>query len=378
MRAATPDTEQDRLNDLARYRILDTGSEADFDDVVGLVSQICEMPVALISFVETERQWFKARHGTDATETPIGVSVCSHAILGDDLLEIPDTQADARTADNPLTIGPNDERMRFYAGAPLIAQSGLRLGTLCVLDVVPRRLTSLQRSTLQILARQIIRQLELRRVIRNEAVLRKEMDHRVKNSLQSVSSFVRLYDRRAHQPETHIALEAIGRRVDAIAQLHKELYQTSEYDMIPLDSYLGRLVALLQRQIPKNVTIQSKIDPVRVDSRRATSLGTIISEFIANSVEHAFPNGRVGRIEVTLDHGIDKMAHLVCQDNGIGSAASAPKTEDAISSIGRMLMESAAEQIGSSVQIAASADGYVLRLDFPELVDIDGITAFEP
>lgn len=112
-----------RLDTLAGYDVLDTDAETDFDDIVALVSQICEVPVSLISLVDSDRQWFKARVGFDPHETDLEQSVCSHAVLKDDLLEIEDMAADPRTADNPLHT--SGLMVRFYAGANLVAPNGM-------------------------------------------------------------------------------------------------------------------------------------------------------------------------------------------------------------------------------------------------------------
>lgn len=152
-----------RLAALDAYEILDTAAEPEFDDVVFLASTICETPVALVSLVERDRQWFKARVGFEACETPIEQSVCRHALGSSDLLVIRDLSADPRTRDNTLvTAGP---MIRFYAGAPLITPHGVIIGTLCVIDQVvrPQGLTEAQERSLRALARQVIAIMEARR-----------------------------------------------------------------------------------------------------------------------------------------------------------------------------------------------------------------------
>ncbi|MDQ2765219.1 MAG: ATP-binding protein [Pseudomonadota bacterium] len=151
-----------RLTALDRYNILDTPPEQGFDDIVLLASRICETPVALVSFVASDRQWFKARVGFDQCQTPLDQSVCAHAIQQPGLLIIPDLTADPRTHQNTLvTEGPH---IRFYAGARLETREGQALGTLCVIDTKPRPegLTSEQANSLEALARQVMTQLDLR------------------------------------------------------------------------------------------------------------------------------------------------------------------------------------------------------------------------
>ncbi|HIF78559.1 MAG TPA: GAF domain-containing protein, partial [Sulfitobacter sp.] len=141
--ADTPAEQDARLETLYSYDILDTEAEADFDDIVDLASKICETPVSLISLVDEKRQWFKARVGFEPHETALDQSVCSHAILDEGYTEIADMGADPRTSDNPLYVG--DPRVKFYAGANLVAPNGQPIGTLCVLDTKPRTLNDFQR-----------------------------------------------------------------------------------------------------------------------------------------------------------------------------------------------------------------------------------------
>lgn len=154
-----------RMAALDSYAILDTPAEEGFDDLVALAGQCCDAPIALISLVTQDRQWFKARIGLDERETPIGDSICAYALGEPDLLVIPDLAGDPRAKGNALVERPGG--VRFYAGAPLQTASGAVLGTLCVLDVEPRPtgLTGRQADALRRLARQVIAQLELRRLL---------------------------------------------------------------------------------------------------------------------------------------------------------------------------------------------------------------------
>lgn len=153
--------EAERLAALRRYDILDTPAEPEFDDFTRLAAQICGTPVALITLIDTERQWFKSKVGVPMSETPREMAFCTHTIQGRDLLEISNLSEDIRFHDHPLVA--NNPSARFYAGAPLITPDGMGLGTLCVLDVVPRHLTPEQRDAIQTLSRQVMAQLELRR-----------------------------------------------------------------------------------------------------------------------------------------------------------------------------------------------------------------------
>jgi len=155
--------ESERLRALHSYQILDTPPEAAFDELVALAGRLLGMPMALVTLVDSQRQWFKAKIGLDLPETARDEAFCAHAIASPELMVIEDALLDDRFCDNPLVLG--DPNIRFYAGAPLMTADGHGLGTLCVLDRVPRQLTDDQRALLQVLSRQVMTQLDLRRML---------------------------------------------------------------------------------------------------------------------------------------------------------------------------------------------------------------------
>lgn len=166
MDSTRPDTghnERDRLAALDRYKILDTAPEEAFEDIVALAAHICDTPIALISLVDDKRQWFKARIGIDATETPREIAFCAHTIQQPDILVVNDATRDSRFAQNPLVTG--EPQLRFYAGTPLTTPEGHALGTLCVLDNRPGEISAEQQKALARLGRQVIAQLELRQAL---------------------------------------------------------------------------------------------------------------------------------------------------------------------------------------------------------------------
>ena len=177
--APHPLDEAARLAALRRLGVLDTPAEPGFDELVAAAAAVCGTPIALVSLVDEERQWFKARVGLTAEQTPRDLAFCAHAILGPDVLEVRDASADARFADNPLVTG--DPGIQFYAGAPIQLADGSRVGTLCVIDRVPRALDAHQRAVLQQLSRAASAALELRRDARHHAEqsaeLRAERDY---------------------------------------------------------------------------------------------------------------------------------------------------------------------------------------------------------
>ncbi|MBI5384528.1 MAG: GAF domain-containing protein [Verrucomicrobia bacterium] len=164
MNIPIPSNEKRRLEVLWKYDVLDTPPDASLDDLTELAASICQTPIAMVSLVDQERQWFKARVGLALTETPRDISFCTHAILQPDVMVVRDALLDPRFKSSPLVTG--DPYIRFYAGAPLTTSEGLALGTLCVADRVPRVLDSKQSEALRKLARVIVQFLELRRQVK--------------------------------------------------------------------------------------------------------------------------------------------------------------------------------------------------------------------
>ena len=160
MSPVKPANEPQRLATLRGYEILDTEPEAAFDDLTLLASYVCQTPVALISLIDADRQWFKSKVGVSVSETSRDVAFCASAILQSDVFIVTDASQDERFAANPLVV--SEPKIRFYAGATLMTH-GHALGTLCVVDRVPRTLSPEQLEALRALSRQVLAQIELRR-----------------------------------------------------------------------------------------------------------------------------------------------------------------------------------------------------------------------
>jgi GAF domain-containing protein len=161
MKAPLPKNEVKRIEILWKYDVLDTVPEKAFDELTSLAAYICEAPIALITLVDENRQWFKSKVGISLRETSRDISMCAHAILQKEIMIVPDATKDRRFKDNPFVV--SEPKIRFYAGAPLLSSSGHALGTLCVIDTVPRELTGDQKKALSVLSHHVMAQLELRR-----------------------------------------------------------------------------------------------------------------------------------------------------------------------------------------------------------------------
>jgi two-component sensor histidine kinase len=327
--AALHGAEVERLAALRRYEILDTPREQEFDDIVAVVSAICETPISVINLIDEGRQWFKAEVGLGVRETPLLPSICAHAILQPGLFVVPDTLDDIRFADNPLVTG--DPGLRFYAGALLETSEGLPLGTICVLDYMPRTLDQKQKDLLRVMATQIMRLLESRRLVvaeraaRNRAeelvrqneILARETDHRVMNSLALVSSLLSLQARRA-DPAARVELEDAQRRVHSIAAVHRQLHATGGQPEVETDVFLQRLCNGVKGNAPGHASaLTVDADKMVVSFDTASGLGLITAELIANSYKHAFPNGRKGSVTVTFSSKESRWVLSVI-DDGIG------------------------------------------------------------
>lgn len=226
--APLPDNEPQRIKALQSYCLLDTDSEQRYDDLTSIAAQICDTPIALISLVDTERQWFKSKVGLDAPETHRDLAFCSHAILKPKPFIIENTLEDERFSDNPLvTDAPN---IRFYAGIPLITPNNHALGTLCVIDTHPKKLTEKQLNVLTALARQVVDQmqlfkqaqeLELANSIRERLIA--TLTHDLKNSFQVMTGYAKRIAQKA-DVNTPTATRSLANVIENTAeQAHEQL-----------------------------------------------------------------------------------------------------------------------------------------------------------
>jgi PAS domain-containing protein len=177
-----------RLQELQRYKVLDTAPELAFDRITKLAARLFEVPVALITFIDRDRQWFKSCHGMEAGQTERETSFCAHTIEDSEVMVVPDARLDPRFAQNPYVTG--EPHLRFYAGAPLRTSQGMALGSLCINDTHPREFSDQQRATLADLAAMVVDELELRlaaQTLKREAAERREAEATLRESQRFLS-----------------------------------------------------------------------------------------------------------------------------------------------------------------------------------------------
>jgi two-component sensor histidine kinase len=300
--SADPGQGDCRLAALLGYDILDTPPEQGFDDVVHIAAHVCAAPIALVSLVETNRQWFKARVGLEANETPINQSVCALGLGSTELLIIPDLTIDPRTISNTLVTG--EAALRFYAGAPLIAPGGEVLGMLCVIDVVPRPegLTEAQQSVLAALARQVIAQFDLRQAIAkkvkaeaDQQLLNEELSHRLKNTLAMVQGIA---NQTLRDIDDRVAVEAFDDRLMALSIAHDILLQGS-WASADIRAIVAGGIAV------QGCLHQCEIagPDLLVGPRAALSMAMLVHELTTNAIKYGALSDRAG--VVTIDWRVE-------------------------------------------------------------------------
>ncbi|MDE1180198.1 ATP-binding protein [Paraburkholderia sp.] len=362
--APFPPNESARLDALSRLEILDTLPETVFDDIVTLATSICETPIGLVSLIDAERQWFKACIGLDVRETHRDQAFCAHAILApDELLIVEDATRDSRFSANPLVLGA--PHIRFYAGAPILTPAGFALGTVCVIDTVPRTLDASQRNALEALARQTGALLELRelgslkerqtrelskKIIQaladdsgEHAALRQNqrvatvgqltsgVAHDFNNLLQALSTSLELINRWTASVDdvqrwSSNGLQVVRRGASLVAQLLAfSRGESLKAEPLPVCAWLGQMKELLPRVLGPEVELEFdlKDDDVKV-SCNGTQLEAAVMNMVVNARDAMHNVGRIristSRAAVVDDGELPDGNYFVLQvsDNGPG------------------------------------------------------------
>ncbi len=291
--------EEERLAALHSYGILDTPREADFDDVVKILADVCDAPFSTVTLIDRDRQWHKAAFGIgDLRETPRDVSFCAQTILHDeDLLVVPDVTQDARFADNPFVTG--EPGLRFYAGAILRGDDGLPIGTVCVVDYKPRTLDPRQRHLLQLMAKQVMAQIALRRELADRRLAEKqqhlliaELHHRVKNTLATVQAVIQMSLRTARDMDSFRT--SIGQRIGSLAHTHT-LLSERRWDAVSFTELVTGELAPYQGA--GRVTLDGP--DFTLSAQIAVAFGMVLHELTTNAGKYGALSSADGRLTVT-------------------------------------------------------------------------------
>jgi len=326
-----PHNEPGRLQDLFETELLDTPHESEFDDIVKLASDICRMPISLITLVDSNRQWFKAKVGLDTDETSREVSFCGHAILQDQLFEVQDALTDERFFDNPLVT--NDPSIRFYAGFPLVTNAGNRLGTLCVIDRIPRKLTDEQIFALGVLSKNVIKIAELRQKnkhLNHLAETHKKMTsilaHDVRSPMVSIKGIIDykkagLFDEYEAEEMMDVALEQLSNTLQMVDDVvdwgQSQLkYYDVQKEIIQLNDVVNTIFGYeaLKARIKNNELINNVGDVQLLTDKNAITF--IIRNLVSNA--NKFTEGGEIRIAAlkTPNH-----IEIYIEDTGSGMPA---------------------------------------------------------
>lgn len=335
--APIPENEEQRLAELLSYDILDTEEEALFDEITALASQICESPIALISLVDPDRQWFKSKIGLDATETSRNIAFCAHAVLQDEVLEIPDTLKDERFHDNPLVTG--SPHIRAYAGAPLITPSGVAIGTLCAISDKPGKLSAHQRQSLSTLSHSVVAHLELRRKNRElertnqfKSDFLSYVSHEVRTPLNAINTLSAMLETEAMAGEMpaifqqslgHIRksgerlLETVNSVLD-IKQIEAKKMKLMLRPVSATDFFTHVFSLVRARAEERQIQFHSHIDDAipSVIELDDTKFGQVALNILTNAIKYTHAHKQV-RTQVFYRDG---MLKLVVRDEGIGIA----------------------------------------------------------
>jgi signal transduction histidine kinase len=303
-----PQDEGDRLSSLQSHRILDTDQEEVFDEITDLATAICEAPIALITFVDSDRVWLKSRVGIDAHETSRDVSFCGHAILQKEVFVVPDATLDRRFKDNPFVVG--EPKIRFYAGAQISDSSGHVLGMMCVLDRQPRQLRSSQKQALRLLARLVMTELESRRRadqlqrleveaanLRMVRVMANRLLHEIGNAIVPLSTHQQLLAERYDDPEFRASFDAALsegiRRVSRLLGQMRHLAEDAEpaFESVSLQSVVEEAYDSAVKNQGKHLArlkLEAGPGPILIKGDVA-GLTLAFSEIILNALQ-ASPN----------------------------------------------------------------------------------------
>ena len=307
--------EQERINTLKKYDILDTPPDGSFDRITKLAALLLEVPIAIVTLVDTDRIWFKSRYGLDIQQISRDPGLCASAILSDDIYEVDDARTDPRTLANPLVA--SGFGLRFYAAVPLKVRDGHNLGTLCIIDKHPRHLSEKQKETLQYLADILIDQLELRLEARTAVFQQNQLlsiaAHDLKNPLTTLTIWPDLIKQEKNDPKVidemcdkiKDAAERMNRRVNDLLETAKKDAGKVQLKFKKIDiSSLVESVVKTNEVLANNkkITIDFKIDKHPVINGDEDRMTELVDNLINNAIKYS-PSGKQIFVSLTEENG---------------------------------------------------------------------------
>ncbi len=335
--APKPENEEQRIETLNSYNILDSLPEKEYDEITQLASFLCDTPIALISLVDENRQWFKSKTGLDATETPRDVAFCAHAILQpEEPFIVENSDSDERFANNPLVT--SDPNVKFYAGCPLNTPSGESLGTLCVIDSIARKITPRQTEALKILAKNVVNLLELRKAKQEQKQLIERLSdsnneleqfayiasHDLQEPLRVISSYVQLISRRYKGKLDTKADQFIEYTVDGCSRMEALIDGLLKFSRVGTNKSDKKWHGC--HDILKNVTNDLKVRVTESNAKISWSelpeifadkaqIGIVFQNLIKNGIK--YNKNEIPTIKIKCKQS-DNLWEFIVQDNGIG------------------------------------------------------------
>ncbi|MCU7551762.1 GAF domain-containing protein [Chitinophagaceae bacterium LB-8] len=371
--APRPLNEEIRLLDLKSYNILDSAPEKEFEELLELAGQVCDCPISLITFIDADRQWFKAIRGTELMQTSRDASFCTHTILQQDIMVIPDTLQDDRFFDHPHVV--EGMKIRFYAGVPITSAAGYNLGSVCIIDQKPRTLTPLQARTLTIIAHQVTKLLELRvkndlirrqaeeMLLKQKQVLLKNLTAQEKerqsigrelheNIAQTLASTQLYLDMAENVEEMRLPLlrKAKAQQIkllDDIRHLSQTITPTT-LESTDLQSMIEFFIQGMRYQVPFNIHVTFSGDTEKIESDRALALFRIVEQQLTMLRQRT----DVQNVHIEL-HVWEEVSLMIRDDgNGINNERDEKMSAN--------LIENRAELLNGSVQLKTSQQGSTL------------------
>lgn len=387
MEAPIPSNEEERLQALEGLNVLDSRPEESFDRITRLAAQILETPIALVSLVDKERQWFKSSVGLGVSETPREFAFCAHAILDTEVMVVNDARHDERFADNPLVTGRPD--IRFYAGAPLMLTDDIRLGTLCAIDDEPREITDAQAAALQDLAAIVVDEFDLHQRLKTEASLTHQLtkqatDLRAANQALEQFAHMASHDLRAPLKKVinlaDLALDTSlpdpGRRlVEMIRAAGTELE-----DMVVGYWHLANLEYSSEAEVALSRLIEDahrQIDtPIRVEVRGDATVvcdPTLVTQAIANLIANAAHHASDDQIRFDLHDGEERIRiratsaveTAVSVDDTVFAPFQRLRADGAGTGLGLAIVDRIMQLHGGSATAASNDAEFCVSLELP-------------